>query len=184
MDCRFSHWSICFEGTLDKAHSKQYKCNFLNLISIWRFREVNSIYVITLFIPASPSIMLRCPSVCQVSVAIAKILYKTACSSAKNRFKGRRTEIMCRQNVEIKWHWNMQKKNDFRVRRTYKTWLASYKSKCVLEWIIVLILDGNSGIGEHVRSNICYFWHLIRSRAVLNRFFFSGKTYFPCATYF
>ena len=35
-------------------------------------------------------------------------------------------------------------------------------------------LDGNSEIGAHVRSNLCYltcFRHLISSRAVTNRFF-------------
>ena len=40
---------------------------------------------------------------------------------------------------------------------------------------MVLILDGNSDIGAHVGSNICYSISLrnsMRSRAVKNRFFF------------
>ena len=40
------------------------------------------------------------------------------------------------------------------------------------------MLGGNSEIGAHVRTNICYLIcqrHLIRSRAVTNRIFFSSK---------
>ena len=46
---------------------------------------------------------------------------------------------------------------------------------------MVLILDGNSEIGAHVRSDLCY---LIRWRAVTNRIFSSEKNYFhyACAT--
>ena len=43
------------------------------------------------------------------------------------------------------------------------------------------ILDGNSDIGAHVRSNLCYltcFRHFARSRAVPIRFFCSEKNYF------
>ena len=55
---------------------------------------------------------------------------------------------------------------------------------------MVLILNGNSEIGTHVRSNFCELIclrHLIISRAVMNWiFFFSAKTYFlhackPCS---
>ena len=43
-------------------------------------------------------------------------------------------------------------------------------------WVffMVLILDGNSEIGAHIRRNICYLiclMHLIRSKAVTNQFF-------------
>ena len=41
---------------------------------------------------------------------------------------------------------------------------------------MVRILDGNSGVGAHVRSNICHLIclrDLIKSRAVTNRIFFS-----------
>ena len=47
--------------------------------------------------------------------------------------------------------------------------------------IMVLILDGNSKIGAHIRNTICYLIccrHLIRSRAITN-LIFSEKTYFP-----
>ena len=47
---------------------------------------------------------------------------------------------------------------------------------------MVFLLDGNSVIGAHVESNLCYLKclrHLIRSRAVINRMFFSKETYFP-----
>ena len=43
---------------------------------------------------------------------------------------------------------------------------------------MVLILDGNSEIGAHVRSNLCYLiclGHWIRSRVVINRDFFYEK---------
>ena len=43
----------------------------------------------------------------------------------------------------------------------------------------VLILDGNSEIDVHLRSNLCYLiclMHLIRARALNNRIFFSEKT--------
>ena len=46
---------------------------------------------------------------------------------------------------------------------------------------IVLILDGNSEKGEHVKINLCYstcLMHLLRSEAVTNWIFFSRKTYF------
>ena len=45
-----------------------------------------------------------------------------------------------------------------------------------------LILDGNSEIGAHVRSNLCYLIclrHLIRPRAVGWYFILSEKTYLP-----
>ena len=48
------------------------------------------------------------------------------------------------------------------------------KGQCMM----VSILDGNSRIGAHVRSNLCYLIclrYLIRSRAVTNRIFFSPK---------
>ena len=48
--------------------------------------------------------------------------------------------------------------------------------------IMVLILDGNSLRGAHVRRNICYSTcsrHLITSRAVTNRVFLPEKTHFP-----
>ena len=47
---------------------------------------------------------------------------------------------------------------------------------------MVFILHGNSDIGAHVWSNTGYLIclrHLIRSRAVTNRIFFSEKTYLP-----
>ena len=51
---------------------------------------------------------------------------------------------------------------------------------------MVLKLDGNSEIGAHVRNNVCYYlclWHLIKSRAVTNRFFFAPKRHiFPHAS--
>ena len=53
----------------------------------------------------------------------------------------------------------------------------------------VHILDGNSEIGAHVRSNLCYFIclrHLIRSRAVTYRIFFlrtNVLSEFPSNTY-
>ena len=46
---------------------------------------------------------------------------------------------------------------------------------------LVLILDGNTEIGAHVKSNLCYLIsvrHFIRSRTVTNRIFFSDKTNF------
>ena len=45
----------------------------------------------------------------------------------------------------------------------------------------MVLIDGNSEIGAHVRSNLCYLIclrHLIRSRAVTNRISISEKTYF------
>ena len=45
-----------------------------------------------------------------------------------------------------------------------------------------MILDGNSEINTHIRSNFCYLIclrRLIRSRAVTNLFFFSARPYFP-----
>ena len=47
---------------------------------------------------------------------------------------------------------------------------------------MVLLIDGNSEISTHFRSNLSYLIclrHLIRSRAVVNRIFLSGETYFP-----
>ena len=47
---------------------------------------------------------------------------------------------------------------------------------------VILISGGNSEIGGHIRSNLCYLIcvrHLIRSRAVANRICCSKKTYFP-----
>ena len=47
---------------------------------------------------------------------------------------------------------------------------------------IVGISDGNSEIGAHKRSNLCYlicFKYLIRSRAGTNRIFKSENTFFP-----
>ena len=47
---------------------------------------------------------------------------------------------------------------------------------------MVLILDGNSLRGAHVRRNICYSTcsrQLITSRAVTNRLFLPEKTHFP-----
>ena len=52
----------------------------------------------------------------------------------------------------------------------------------MLDLLMVPLLDGNSEIGEHVRSILCYLnciRHLIRSRAVKNRVFFLKNTYFP-----
>jgi len=66
-------------------------------------------------------------------------------------------------------------------------WLANFESRPVFSInstnvIMVLILDGNSEMGAHVRSNLLYvicIIHLIRARAVTNRIlFFSEKTYF------
>ena len=52
-----------------------------------------------------------------------------------------------------------------------------------LDASIVLILDSNSGIGTHVRSDLGYLIclrHLFRSRAVTNLIFLSlENTYFP-----
>ena len=49
---------------------------------------------------------------------------------------------------------------------------------------IVLILVGNSEIGAHVRSHLCYLIslkHLIRSEKVTNLILFFGNNYFyPC----
>ena len=45
---------------------------------------------------------------------------------------------------------------------------------------MVFIYDGNSEIGAQVRSNLCYLIylrHLMRSRGVTNRFFFSHKNF-------
>ena len=50
--------------------------------------------------------------------------------------------------------------------------------KFVENFVMVLILNFNSVIGAHVRSNLYHFIclrHLIRSRAVTNRIFFSPK---------
>ena len=53
----------------------------------------------------------------------------------------------------------------------------------------VLILEGNSEIGAHVMSNLCYLISLrlsMSSKAVSHWIFFSEKTYFPsctCGTY-
>ena len=47
--------------------------------------------------------------------------------------------------------------------------------------VMLLKLDGNSKIGAHVSSNLCYFIclsNLIISRTVKSRIFFSGKIYF------
>ena len=47
--------------------------------------------------------------------------------------------------------------------------------------VMLLILDGNSEIGAHVRSNHCYLIYLrklIRSKTFTNRFVFSKKTHF------
>ena len=52
---------------------------------------------------------------------------------------------------------------------------VSVFSDCRWDKGLVLILDGYSEIGAHVRSNRCYLIclsHLFRSRAVLNRIFF------------
>ena len=52
------------------------------------------------------------------------------------------------------------------------------KKKLDINNFMVLILDGNSERGAHIRSNICFFIclkHLIRSIAVANRFFFNPK---------
>ena len=46
---------------------------------------------------------------------------------------------------------------------------------------MVVILGGNSGIGAHVRSYLCYLIcsnHLVKSRAVTNLFFFLRKDLF------
>ena len=46
---------------------------------------------------------------------------------------------------------------------------------------MVLILDGRSEMGAHVRSNLCNLIcvrHLVRSGAVKNLIFFSENTYF------
>ena len=53
---------------------------------------------------------------------------------------------------------------------------------------MVLIQDGNLGIGAHVQCNLCYLIcvrHLIRSRAVTNRNFFPNTSIFihSCAIY-
>ena len=52
---------------------------------------------------------------------------------------------------------------------------------------MVLILDGNSEKGAHVRSHLCYLiclMHLFRSITVINQMFFSEKPIFhhACAT--
>ena len=47
---------------------------------------------------------------------------------------------------------------------------------------MALILDGNSGIGAHVKNNLCYLIclrHMIRSGAVKNQIFSFEKIYFP-----
>ena len=60
---------------------------------------------------------------------------------------------------------------------------------CNITVLMVLIIDGNSAIGAHVRSNFCYLIclrHALTQRAVKNRFFFSSiRAIFlhPCATY-
>ena len=49
-------------------------------------------------------------------------------------------------------------------------------------YLMVLILDGKSEIGAHVRSILCYlicFRHLIRPKAVTIRSIFLLKSYFP-----
>ena len=46
---------------------------------------------------------------------------------------------------------------------------------------MLLILDGNSDIGAHVRSNLCYMIfvrHFIRSRAIINAIFFYLNHFF------
>ena len=54
---------------------------------------------------------------------------------------------------------------------------------------MVLILDGNLEIGAHVGSNLCYlicFRHLIISRVITNRIFYTKKKLIflhVCATY-
>ena len=52
--------------------------------------------------------------------------------------------------------------------------IIKFKNKLVPSLSIDLIFDGNSEIGAHVRSILCYLIcsrHLIRSRAVTNRNF-------------
>ena len=78
----------------------------------------------------------------------------------------------------------------YRQRRTQgmQNYLWSYpnitfsSSNIFNIWFMVLKLYGNSEIGAHIMSNLCYLtWlsHLIRSRAVTYLLFFPEKTYFP-----
>ena len=46
---------------------------------------------------------------------------------------------------------------------------------------MVRIVDGNSDIGAHVRSKLCYLIcsrHLVRSRAFIKLYFVSGNIFF------
>ena len=54
--------------------------------------------------------------------------------------------------------------------------------RSILKLLYLLILDGNSEIGAHVRSNLWYLIclrHWFRPRAVGNCIIFSARTYFP-----
>ena len=64
----------------------------------------------------------------------------------------------------------------------YEFYFDTLIQRAQFMWIKVLILDGNSEIGAHERSNLRYmisFMHLIRSGAVTNRIFQSEKIYYP-----
>ena len=54
-------------------------------------------------------------------------------------------------------------------------WFRVFSAYLYLEHV-VLILDGNSEYGLHFRSNL---FTMVRSRAVINSFFFSENTFFP-----
>ena len=71
-------------------------------------------------------------------------------------------------------------------RRGHGTWNYTRAKRNICKRI-VLILDGNLEVGAHVMGILCYLIcsrHLIRSRAVTNRFFFSEKAYFPSRSTF
>ena len=56
---------------------------------------------------------------------------------------------------------------------------------CLIVKILVLILNGNSEIGAHVKSNLCHLnclMHLNRSKAVTTRIFSLCQKLHVCAT--
>ena len=67
----------------------------------------------------------------------------------------------------------------FEIFNSEKNFLPSGK---VLKPPMVLILDGNSEIGAHVKSNLSYLFcirHLIKRKELTNPTIISDKTYFP-----
>ena len=61
-------------------------------------------------------------------------------------------------------------------------WWVSAPEQSGSEYIMVVVLDGNSDIGAHVRTNLCYpisLKDLIRLRVVTNRIFLLREDLIP-----